>query len=561
MIGVISRDCESRAVNEFFELFKTPWEFYVPHRAYDVVVATGPDIPSDLNTPLLVIYNSNRAVGDDEIGIVTESKQRSGWLECDGTEFPVYGDVAVFATNARPIVRRRGTIQVVGMETRSSARQTIRVGYDLFQEVSFLLLHGQPPDNAHVPALEIHISLLRSMMMNGEMPFVEVPPVPPGYEFMACLTHDVDFTGIREHKFDHTMWGFVYRGLVGSLGGALKGREPWSKCWINWKAVFSLPLVYFGLKDDFWLEFDRYMNIEKGLGSTFYFIPFKDRPGTRGSDLAPKRRAAKYDLSKIKSQVRELVNSGCEVGLHGIDAWQDAMQGRAERSRIAEITGQSEIGVRMHWLYFSESSPRPLEEAGFAYDSTFGYNDAVGFRSGTTQAFCPLPAATMLELPLNIQDTALFYPGRMNLSETTAMNACQGLIQSAAKFGGTITVNWHTRSLSPERLWGDFYRQLLGEMKKHRVWFGTAQEIVNWFRVRRALRFEQVEFAESGLRVKIVGTAPNCQIPFLVRVHHPRLNTSKEKTVSVTPAYSDILWKGEAELTEVQWQHGQTLTV
>lgn len=561
MIGVISQDRERRAVDELFQLFKTPWEFYVPHHDYDVVVATCQDIPSDLNAPLLIVYNSSRAGMDDEIGVVTESRQKSGWLEWNGTEFPVYGDVAVFKTSGRRIVRRRGTIDAVGVETRSSVRQTIRVGYDLFHEVSFLLLEGQPPENAHVPTFEIHIALLRSFMVDGGISFVEVPPMPAGYEFMACLTHDVDFTGIREHKFDHTMWGFVYRALVGSLAGALIGREPWSKCWSNWKAVFSLPLVYSGLKDDFWLEFDRYMKIEEGLGSTFYFIPFKNRPGTRGSDLAPKHRAAKYDLSKAKSQVRELVESGCEVGLHGIDAWQDATQGHAERSRITEITGQSEIGVRMHWLYFSESSPKVLEEVGFTYDSTFGYNDAVGFRAGTTQAYCPLPVEKLLELPLNIQDTALFYPGRMNLSETNAMDACQVLIRSAAEFGGAITLNWHTRSLSPERLWGDFYRELLEEMKEHRVWFGTAQEIVSWFRTRRALRFEQVEFAEDGLRLKMVGTSLDGQPPFVVRVHHSSLNASNGTNASLMPAYSDIPWKGEAGLSPVQWQHGQTLTV
>ena len=40
--------------------------------------------------------------------------------------------------------------------------------------------------------------------------------------------------------------------------------------------------------------------------------------------------------------------------------------------------------------------------------------------------------------------------------------------------GGALTVNWHTRSLSPERLWGDFYKELLAEIQTHRVWFGTA---------------------------------------------------------------------------------------
>jgi hypothetical protein len=32
MIGVISKDHEREAVREFFQLFKTPWEFCAPHQ-------------------------------------------------------------------------------------------------------------------------------------------------------------------------------------------------------------------------------------------------------------------------------------------------------------------------------------------------------------------------------------------------------------------------------------------------------------------------------------------------------------------------------------------------
>ena len=41
MIGVVARANQARLVEEFFQLFKTPWEFYTPGRAYDVVIAGG----------------------------------------------------------------------------------------------------------------------------------------------------------------------------------------------------------------------------------------------------------------------------------------------------------------------------------------------------------------------------------------------------------------------------------------------------------------------------------------------------------------------------------------
>jgi hypothetical protein len=550
MIGVISKASETKAVEEFFELFKTPWEFYVPNRKYNIVVATSGEDSADVNANLLLIYSSKPTSFDGNGGSTRFSKNCCEWIEWNGVEFPVYGDLMVLTEAERPFVWCKGKSAVVGLDVSCKGRRTLRIGYDLFQEVSHLLSIGQPSENAHFPTLEIHISLLRSMMVNAGVSFVEVPPVPAGYDFMSCLTHDVDFTGIREHKFDHTLLGFIYRAFFGSLSGAVKGKLPWSRMFKNWKAVFSLPLVHLGLVEDFWLEFDRYSEIEKDLGSTYYFIPFKDVPGVTNSGPAPKRRAAKYDVAEIQDQLRRLVEQGCEVGLHGIDSWQDRQKARTEAKRICDLSGQSEVGIRMHWLYFSEDSPKILEDAGLTYDSTYGYNDAIGFRGGTAQVFCPMSATALLELPLGIQDSALFYPGRMGLSETEALDSCKHMIEFMSMFGGALTVNWHTRSLSPERLWGEFYARLLEEIQKHRVWFGTAQQITTWFRKRRELQFDQVQFAADGVQVKISGPTADCCPPFLVRVHHSRTQSSTDSELRKSePIYSDTPWNDEAMLT------------
>jgi hypothetical protein len=548
VIGVLSKNSETRAVQEFFQLFKTPWEFYVPGRSYDLVITSREEIPEDLSATALVIYHSQPTRLDDQIGVLAESQRRGDSVEWNGVEFPIYGLSATLHSVARPLIRRRKTSDVVGGVFINPERPTVRIAFDLFHEVAFLLSQGQPAENARFPTLDTHISLLRAMMVSLEVPFVEVPPVPAGYDFMACLTHDVDFVGVRDHKLDRTMWGFLYRSTVVSLLKALTGKLSWSKCLRNWAAALSLPLVHLGLRDDFWLEFDRYMEIEKQLGSTFFFLPFKNVPGTLGTAPAPKHRAAKYDVAGIGDQVAKLVQKGFEVGLHGIDAWQNVQSARSEQRRIREVRGESDFGTRMHWLYWKESSPEILEEAGFTYDSTFGYNHAIGFRAGTTQAFCPLNAENLLELPLNIQDSAIFYSDRMALSENEALNACKEVLESMSLSGGVLTVNWHTRSLSPERLWGDFYAVLLKEIQTHNVWFGTAQQIVGWFRKRRALRFDSVCFEENSARVAVSTPGGRPEQPFTVRIYHP-------KSVPRTPgfpvwnsAYKETQWSGEDAL-------------
>ena len=92
-----------------------------------------------------------------------------------------------------------------------------RIGYDLFSEVRTLLTLGQPPANAGIPTLEVHIAFLRDLITGRGISLVEIPPVPEGFQFVACLTHDVDHPSIRQHKLDHTMVGFLLRAIFGSL--------------------------------------------------------------------------------------------------------------------------------------------------------------------------------------------------------------------------------------------------------------------------------------------------------------------------------------------------------
>jgi hypothetical protein len=176
--------------------------------------------------------------------------------------------------------------------------------------------------------------------------------------------------------------------------------------------------------------------------------------------------------------------------VHGIDAWCDRQEAAAELATIQEMIGSDQAtsvsGVRMHWLYHNETTPEILERAGYDYDSTMGYNDAVGYRAGTCQAYKPLQLERLLELPLHVMDTALLFPDRMDLSPTDAKSKVDMLIANAQRFGGVLTINWHDRSIAPERLWGGLYAQILAELKRHRVWFATGSEAVAWFNKRRA---------------------------------------------------------------------------
>jgi hypothetical protein len=150
----------------------------------------------------------------------------------------------------------------------------------------------------------------------------------------------------------------------------------------------------------FWLDFpDRYLKVERSFHSTFFVIPFKDRPGKNVDRPSASWRAARYGTQDIGDTMQKLLAAGCEIGLHGIDARVDDAHGYEELQEISRLTLASEIGVRMHWLCYNQRSPSAIERAGAAYDSTFGYNETVGYRACTTQAYKPLGADRLLELP------------------------------------------------------------------------------------------------------------------------------------------------------------------
>ena len=526
MIGVVANQPEHSTVVEFFELFKTPWEFYRPGKHYDVLLCSNTPIPEN-SAKLVLLYGTQRQTFELDQGIKRRCVPKQNSVCFRGQRLPIYGSCLLFDDTSKEGLTHEGTNSAVAVSAVSGDQVVVRVGFDLFAEVRYLLTLGQPAEFAGIPSLDLHISLLRDLILREGITLVEILPVPAGHRFTVCLTHDVDHPRVRYHKCDYTMFGFLYRALIGSVVNFCRGRKSFRQIAISWKAAFSLPLVYAGLAKDFWDQLDQYLRWEKDLTSTFFVIPTKGVTGVDPQGRRSARRASRYGLGDIADDLKKLRSANCEIAVHGIDAWRDTGKGRDERQRVQEVTGTAEIGVRMHWLYFDSQAAVTLEKAGFSYDATVGYNETIGYRAGTAQVFKHPDVDHLLELPLHIMDTALFYRSYMNLSEEQAHAAILRLIENATKFGGVLTVNWHDRSLGPERLWGDPYLNLLRDLRSRTPWFATAMQAVSWFRKRRATSFVSVAEDGGAIRVQpaINWTAADLP-PLIVRVYNN--GTSKQ---------------------------------
>jgi len=545
VVGVIADPAEERIVEEFFELFKIPWESYQAGRRYDVVILDGKANPEGVNAKLVLVYSGAKTPADTRFEVEIDSEQRGSRVSPLGRQFPIYGNAVTLRGGSGVLLHGAG--RPIAQIRQIGDRVMARVGYDLFREIGALLSNGQPSEASAVPTLDLHIELLRELITSSGIPLLEIPPAPNGSPFIACLTHDLDHASIRRHKFDPTIWGFLYRATIGSTINVVRKGLPVSRLLTNWAAAVKLPFTYLGLARDIWNDFDRYLDLEKGRPSTFFVIPFENRPGCRSpKGQAPRSRGARYDVSHITGKIARLRAAGAEIGLHGIDAWADTSKGRQEAHRIAELCNTDVAGVRMHWLYSDERSAAALEEANFSYDSTTGYNDTVGYRAGTTQVFKPLNATRLLELPMHIMDTALFYPAYLNLSEKQAWNRVSPILDHAVSCGGVVTINWHDRSIAPERLWGDFYVRLMGELVSRGAHFLTASRAAAWFRKRRSAAFEKTNGNNYKVRVSFAKDQVDDILPGLrLRVHRAKtLDALQQRRAGMPANYTDTAFDG-----------------
>ncbi|TVM32100.1 hypothetical protein [Oceanidesulfovibrio marinus] len=482
MITVCCADADRPLVNELFELFKTPFRFHTPGEEARILLHCSGPAPELPAPPSCVITYSPTAQNDSG----QSNPPRA--VQFLGHELPIYGLLRAFSPeDGEPfLVSRDG---VWGVRKMGEETDAFHLGYDLLAELRVLFTDGQPQEWAPVPTLDLHIALLRECLRAAGVELCEVPPRPHGVSHFVCLTHDVDFARLRDHGLDHSTLGFLHRATVGSFRKWLRRDIPARYLAANLLAAAKTPLILAGLARDIWLCFDEYLGLEDGRPSTYFMIPYKDRPGENVGLDHPERRAARYDVLSLAPELHKVREAGCEIGLHGLDAWRDPAAAQDERQRIAQASGETPAGVRMHWLCFDEGSPAVLDRAGFAYDSTCGYNDAVGFRAGTAIVFRPSGTENLLEVPMHIQDMALFNSKYMDRNAAQAMDDCMPVADHVLAHGGVLTLLWHMRSVAPERNLGEFYQELLQILSERATRFATAADIAAWFRGRRGIIF------------------------------------------------------------------------
>src|SRR5258705_12344505 len=98
MIGVVTRAEERDIAREFFELFKTPWEFSRANGRYEVVVDDGSDITPH-PAKLVLIYGGQPTAFDHRRKSIVGPQRRNTTLSYNGDRIPVYGSCVTFPSD------------------------------------------------------------------------------------------------------------------------------------------------------------------------------------------------------------------------------------------------------------------------------------------------------------------------------------------------------------------------------------------------------------------------------------------------------------------------------
>ena len=254
--------------------------------------------------------------------------------------------------------------------------------------------------------------------------------------YRVLLTHDVDSPLFH-------LGGSPRRLLSALAGDVLTRRDPA----VALRRLRTAPRARRGAHDgDPHDTFDYLMALSErhGLRSAFYFIA-----GGRT------RLDADYTMDHpwIQALVGRIGARGHEVGLHPsyatyLDAAETAAQQRTLRE-CAERNGvrQAQWGGRQHYLRWRAGTTwSNWEAAGLDYDSSVGYAEAIGFRSGcchehgTYDVVARRPLA-LRERPLLVMETTLLT--YMRLGPRERLDASRALLATCRRHDGDATLLWH----------------------------------------------------------------------------------------------------------------------
>ena len=289
-----------------------------------------------------------------------------------------------------------------------------------------------------MPVVDEYAMLLRKQL------YILFPDIDLGKNnFRIKLSHDID---------DIRRFGSV-KQAIRTFGGDLlktKSIKLFIKSLLEYKDSFRHPE-----KDPYFIAVYKLAKLseENNIDSAFYF---------KTADIS--NHDSGYIMEDhVKVCIKQLQERGFEVGFHpGYYTYKNYNEFIKEKEELDKVIGHDNYGGRQHYLRFDVNTTwKYWEKAGLKYDSTVGYAEHEGFRSGTCHPFNPFDIEEdremdIVEIPLIVMEATLkSYRG---LTYEEGLNSILGLINKCKEVEGVFTLLWHNTSIY--RGWEEWFSKV-----------------------------------------------------------------------------------------------------
>ncbi len=264
-------------------------------------------------------------------------------------------------------------------------------------------------------------------------------------EYRLLLTHDVD------HLFH--VAGYPLKAAIRRIGGDVIVRRDPVLAMRSARAVLQSRRGV--MTKDPCNTFDFIMDTgEKyGLRSTFNFFPC----------MGETEYDRRYDIAQpfVRPFLRLVARRGHLLGFHPTYHTHLAPPRTAmEFNRLVHIAGQegieqAEWGGRQHYLRWENPTTwQNWEDAGLNYDSSLGFKETIGFRSGCCYEYPVYNVETRRQLALRERPLVVMEEGAAEGREWMTQEGLGNIVRLSAecrKFEGDFTLLWHNSSLISRR--------------------------------------------------------------------------------------------------------------
>lgn len=277
--------------------------------------------------------------------------------------------------------------------------------------------------------------------------------------FSFQFSHDVD----KPYAYYYQKLFPYCRRILGQLKNKQIGFSAFIK---ELNGIFKVKTR--GVAADPYNTFEWILSLyrDESVSGTFYFItepsdPFID---------------CDYDIrdEQMRRLLKRISQQGQRIGLHpSYFSFNKQERITHELEKLKKVCTEEQITQgqwpnRQHYLRFElPDFWTQLEEAGFSSDSSLGYADHVGFRSGCCYPFSVYDLRSrkhlkLVENPLIVMEWSVMGASYMNIRDENEVYAVmEKMVKICARYGGCFTLLWHNHLLA-ESKHRDIFERLLG---------------------------------------------------------------------------------------------------